>query len=556
MAFGLDSTGFTKKKLSDIKLSLEDALTAVFGVIDTSPESVFGQLVGVISEASSKVWDMAEAVYLSQYPASAEGVQLDYAVGLTGITRLDATPSVVVAAVEGDEGTVVTAGTQFKQVNTNNIFAADDDVTITRLSALKAVISIFSTGASNEYTVQLDGNTSTINTASTDVNTILALLKIEIENNQPIHTVVHDTSEETLTIYVDDEETAFIFHAGTNITIEERWTPVPVSAAVAGSTAIPANSITSIETPIAGMNSVDNYLAGTAGRDTETDDELRLRRRRSLKVVGAASVPAIEARISQEVDGVLSVRVIENPSDDTDSDGRPPHSFEAIVAGGDEQEIAEKIWEVKAAGINTFSANSPLIEKQVLDSEGTIQIIRFSRPITKYVHMNIEISLYDEETFPDGGAESIKAALVAFGQGLQAGDNIIRQRFYSAIFSVAGVEEISLFELAITEVDEAQSTKETGSVSIVTANKLVDSGATFITNGVVEGMIVRNNSVYPTPYAVVLDVESETSLLLSDNIFTVLGQGYAAGVFGNVNVPMAENQVGDYDDSRISITII
>ena len=65
-------------------------------------------------------------------------------------------------------------------------------------------------------------------------------------------------------------------------------------------------------TPIAEWQTITNILAGSLGRLVETDAELRLRRQKSIKLLGAGTVEAIQARVSQDVDGVTSCTVFEN----------------------------------------------------------------------------------------------------------------------------------------------------------------------------------------------------------------------------------------------------
>ena len=77
MAFGLTSSGFNPKRLIDIKTEIENELKATFGnSINLLPSSVLGQLVGIMSDREKELWELAEAVYNSQYPATAEGVTL------------------------------------------------------------------------------------------------------------------------------------------------------------------------------------------------------------------------------------------------------------------------------------------------------------------------------------------------------------------------------------------------------------------------------------------------------------------------------------------------
>lgn len=81
------------------------------------------------------------------------------------------------------------------------------------------------------------------------------------------------------------------------------------------------------------------------GEDREADDELRERTRNSVGAAGNATVDAVIAQL-REIQGIESVRVYENKTDST-VDGQPPTSFEAVVYGGTNDDIARAIHEVK-----------------------------------------------------------------------------------------------------------------------------------------------------------------------------------------------------------------
>ena len=65
---------------------------------------------------------------------------------------------------------------------------------------------------------------------------------------------------------------------------------------------------------------------------------------------------------------------------------------------------------------------------------------------------------------------------------------------------------------------------ESGTVTTVTASKLIDSTATFITNNVRQGDVVHNDTLGTA--ATVVSVDSETQLTLNANIFTATSQAF------------------------------
>ncbi len=245
-------------------------------------------------------------------------------------------------------------------------------------------------------------------------------------------------------IYASDGITSFSISVDSNLQIDAQASPGTYLSVNKADISVPANTLNIIVNPISGLDDVNNLSAGFIGSNIETDEELRIRRREALTGIGAATDEAIRQAILQEVDDVTSCIVISNRTDVTDGDGRPPHSFEVVVSGGDEQEIAEKIWEKMPSGIQTDGD----ITKTIVDSTGKNQTIKFSRPTNVYIWVDVDYYLNSEEIFPTNGEDAIKQAIVEYGiANFNIGDDVIYQRLSIPIYSIPGVGSITI-ELA------------------------------------------------------------------------------------------------------------
>ncbi len=87
-----------------------------------------------------------------------------------------------------------------------------------------------------------------------------------------------------------------------------------------------------------------------------------------------------------------------------------------------------------------------------------------------------------------------------------------------------------------------------GESTSVTANKLVDSGATFITDGVKQGDIVYNTTGQET--ALVVSVDSETTLTLNADIFTYAPEDYV--VYDGLSNDGCILSIGGAGDVRVT----
>lgn len=524
MAFGLTTEGFNKKKLSDVQDETFIALEETFGVVDRSPQSTFGQIVGVFSEGTAELWDVAELTYLSQYPASATGVALDNVVDINGLTRKDAVSSQVDIQLEGDEGTLVPGTTtEFSQINTSEVFILNADVTIQKSVAVKTLYSVNSL-ITGTYTLIIDGDSFIVVTVIPTEAEVLNGLKSAIDTLVPGKfetNVIGTTSLQLEVIAVSDSFNKKINYDVQSIDgkldLDELWSQGTASSENTGPINVPANSITTIVTPVSGLNSVDNLDIGVAGSDVESDIDLRIRRSQSISASGAATIPAIRARLL-EIATVTSVTVVENDDDEFENigalpgivsisdgatamtgvgtlfnslspgkfiavklpdcantvafeintitddfnltvlvaankdylsleifqtNGRPPHSIEAIVSGngttGEDQIIADTIWDSVAGGIKTFGNQGPII---VVDDEGDNQSLFFSRPTNITIFVDAEYDTDPEEIHPSDGKDQITTNITNAINALSPGNDVIRDRLFTEFYKVPGVRDI------------------------------------------------------------------------------------------------------------------
>lgn len=238
-----------------------------------------------------------------------------------------------------------------------------------------------------------------------------------------------------------------------------------------------ANTIQIIETPVTGWDTVNNPTAAIVGRDDETDPELRARRARSQAINAQAVLDAMFAAVSN-IEGVTKATVLENDTDVIDANDLPPHSFEVIVVGGEDQEIGDTIWLKKSAGITTVGTTTV----QVLDTQGIPHDINFQRPTT--VDIFVEVDLTTFAGYPADGDDQVKQAIVDYangdlveGEGFGLSQDVIYTRLFTPINFVPG-HEIDALRIGIAP-------SPTGTVNIPIA-------VTEISNFLVVNIIVNS----------------------------------------------------------------
>jgi len=444
---GLTETGFAIKRLQEIKADLEGGFKVAFPGITVDADSVMGQIIGEVSKPIAEIWEMLELIYLSQYPASAEGFSLDNVAQYIGVVRLEATRTQAPAILIGDQGTLVLDGTLASVSGTTNLFEQVGDVTITKSNVLRVKVEISSVQNLATYTVTLDavGYSYTSDAGATAQEIVTGLVsKINTTSPAQDYLTATDNGDETFSILVDDLETSFSADVDAKMAFAEIATPALYECQDTGPILATAGTLTIIETPVSGLDAINNLQDAVLGRNLETDTELRLRRRQSLNVLAAATVEAIKARILQEVDSVIGVTIFENRESIVVS-GRPPHSFECVVSGGTDQDIGNKIWAIKPAGIQTFGN----VAVNVIDSQGDTQVMYFSRATNKYSWVRVTITLDPEYDFPADGLDQIKNNILAYGETFVPGQNMIIQKFFAPVYYVPGIA-MALVEIAVT----------------------------------------------------------------------------------------------------------
>lgn len=175
-----------------------------------------------------------------------------------------------------------------------------------------------------------------------------------------------------------------------------------------------------IQTPVTGWTGVTNALDADVGRSAESDEALRQRVRSNFVAAGAPS-DGIRGAIARLAD-VDEVIVAQNVTSAVDAEGRPPHSFEAIVRGGDDDAIAQAIWNTKPHGIEAYSESGD--SGTATTVLGGTEVVPFTRPteIPVWIEADVEI---DPARYPVDGDALVAAEILAHEAVLTMGVDVV-----------------------------------------------------------------------------------------------------------------------------------
>jgi uncharacterized phage protein gp47/JayE len=230
---------------------------------------------------------------------------------------------------------------------------------------------------------------------------------------------------------------------------------------------VAANTITKIIDPISGIESVNNSVATSEGRETETDEELRTRVKTTIQSLGKATLDAIIAKV-RNVDGVKTASILENDTinDNTGTGGLPPKSFRVFVWGGPDANVAQAIFDTKPAGIQPYGD----VSSTAYDQDSNPYTIYFSRPTAVDIYVDVSIT-------SDGGsidAQTVKDAVKTYITNLEIGDDVIHAKVLAAIMNIQGVVD------AIVKIDTTSPPAGTSNIAIAD-NEIAQTDDTKIT---------------------------------------------------------------------------
>lgn len=185
-----------------------------------------------------------------------------------------------------------------------------------------------------------------------------------------------------------------------------------------------AGTLTQIQTPIPGWQTVTNPDAATVGQPVETDAQLRRRQTQSTAIPAQTVAESITGNVL-DLPGVFRAKTYDNDTLLTDVNGIPPRSIAVVVQGGDANAIATTIARVKTPGVPTYGSTSVV----VYDKYGIPNTIHFW-PLT-LIPITVLVFLNPGHGFTDVIASYVQASVAQFLNDLDIGQSILLGDIFS-----------------------------------------------------------------------------------------------------------------------------
>lgn len=399
--------------IDDYKASLTEKFGAGHVLTDDNP---IVKILSIVAASDASLEEAIEAVYNSQYPATATGISLDLAAETTGHYRQPASKTTAIVYGWAEATVLVTAGSQVSKAVTGETFLVDADTTIpnnptpgaTRIGATQ--LNDLGSGIGEITTASAHGLSPGDYIAFID-SAFQAFNHVFLVDTVPLPT----TARFNFTgIGGLDATVTYMYYAQA----------IPVTAVEAGATDAPSRSINVIDTPITSWIGVENYSDATTGNNEETDAEFRARREDTLTQLAGGTFESIKSSILNTT-GVTSANLFVNETGATAIIGGlsiPPYSIASLVQGGADADIAQTLFDSVSAGVPTFGTTTI----PITDSEGNTHNMSFSRLTSAPIRIDLVIT-EDEGVDLDVPATeaSIKQSIVDYFQTLEAGSDVL-----------------------------------------------------------------------------------------------------------------------------------
>jgi len=406
-----NKNGFYRPTYDEIVESKEAKAKELFGEdIDTGELTALGKFIRINAYDLSKAYEDLEATYYARFPNTAVGTALDRLCVFAGIVRNPPTYATHKIRVFGEQNYTVEMGALI-------VRGKDSDISFYNIDS---------------YTINQSMTVNDETVYYTDA--IVQCATSGTAGNIPIEEIVNTITEVDRIEYLGVDESGK--ESETDLDLRKRFAKTIEGAGSNNASALRAvlmriNNVTSAEIAENDEDTWEKIITADTTYQAGT----------SYYSLSGTTYKLLVAGTDYTVGSAITTTVY--------VDGRPPHSFECYVNGGDEDEIAQAIFEKKPIGIKSCSTatGDDKVEKTVKDAGGNEHTIFFSK--VSRVNLKLKISYKKDATFnsnatdSENGLTEIRTNLVNYINGLGIGTDVILSKLYEYIYDVQGVTEVT-----------------------------------------------------------------------------------------------------------------
>lgn len=198
---------------------------------------------------------------------------------------------------------------------------------------------------------------------------------------------------------------------------------VTATAQSKGAINVPANTVTKIQTPTRGWQTVNNAAASSPGDPIESDALLRIRQAQSVASPSRGLLSGMVGALGA-ITGVTEVIAYENSTNTTDSNGFVAHSIGFVIQGGDAAAIGQALLLRKTPGAYIHGTT----EVAVVDQYGVTNTMRYY--VAQPTDIDIEVNLKPLVGYNTDIGNMIVEALVTYVNALLINQTVYISRLF------------------------------------------------------------------------------------------------------------------------------
>ncbi|KVP59351.1 hypothetical protein WJ91_12825 [Burkholderia ubonensis] len=248
-----------------------------------------------------------------------------------------------------------------------------------------------------------------------------------------------------------------------------------------GPVPVPAAGQVSIYQAIPGWDTV-TVVSGVQGRDVESRADFEYRRRQSVALNAAGSVPAVRAKVLN-VAGVLDACVLDNPLGTSVVNGSytlAPNSLYVGVYGGAAQDIGNAIWTKKSPGCN-YNGNTTVTVQDTSVGSQPYPSYTVKYQVLTAVPILYAVQLANNPNLPANIAQLVQNAIIAAFTGADGGSRarsnstIFAGRYYPGVMAIDPSVELLSIQLGTTTANQNSVVMGIDQTPTITASNIVVS---------------------------------------------------------------------------------
>lgn len=275
-----------------------------------------------------------------------------------------------------------------------------------------------------------------------------------------------------------------IYYAENSITLDNTGHNNGIFLAMEeGEIECPANTLTEIVTAVLGWIAINNGSSGIVGLKEESDNALR--ERLSIdQFTGTALLKAIHSAVMRVPD-VEDCLVIDNPTNANDTTTItgitiPAHSLFICVEGGENEAIAQAIFDNKSGGCGYTTGTGQTQTVSIQDeTSGQTYSVSFDRPV--YQAIDVEVTLGTGQATDEVKAQ-VKKAITNYVAGKVTGVDGLTIGKNVSPFEIASAITQEIPELFISNIEIAKHGQTPAATEIaIQANEKATISETDIT---------------------------------------------------------------------------